>query len=171
MERFTQRFRRNRQPEQGMPAQGMPSEMPDVEGMSGARTSEQQEQYEGTSKGFARDIVNRLMPNRAVMPAEDNGTGRKIGEKEILVAERKLKEFKGGKASVEHRIKECQQWWKLKNWEQIELERGTRGCTVKRAAQRICGMPSTGNTRTRWKHFRNRSCCRECRMMRKKRTA
>lgn len=131
MERFMGRFRRNRQEQHGP----LPSELPNVEDMSGVRTSEQQDEYVGTQRSFARNLVSNAMPNRAYqMPEQGDGTGRVITEMDIIKAERKLKEFKAGKASVERRIKECQQWWKLKNWEEIEKERGTRGCTVKKSS-------------------------------------
>lgn len=45
----------------------------------------------------------------------------------IKEADHILDKYRDGKASVEARIIAAQQWWKLRNWEQIEAERGTRG--------------------------------------------
>lgn len=53
-----------------------------------------------------------------------------IGEEQLLEAMARLKKYKGGKASVERRIIASQQWWKLKNWEQIE----SKGATEKKPA-------------------------------------
>lgn len=41
-----------------------------------------------------------------------------------------LMKYKSGKASVDKRVIRAQQWWKLKNWEQIQQARGVRGSTV-----------------------------------------
>ncbi|MDD6879558.1 MAG: hypothetical protein PUD59_04970, partial [bacterium] len=38
-----------------------------------------------------------------------------------------LEKYRAGKASVEKRIISAQQWWKMRNWEQIEEDRGTKG--------------------------------------------
>ena len=38
-----------------------------------------------------------------------------------------LDKYRAGKASVEARIINAQQWWKMRNWEQIEANRGTKG--------------------------------------------
>jgi len=45
----------------------------------------------------------------------------------IKEADRILDKYRAGKASVEARIIAAQQWWKLRNWEQIEATRGTKG--------------------------------------------
>lgn len=41
-----------------------------------------------------------------------------------------LLKYKSGKISVDRRVVANQQWWKLKNWEMIEMERGTKGATT-----------------------------------------
>ena len=41
-----------------------------------------------------------------------------------------LLEYKKAKASVDRRVIAAQQWWKLKNWEQIENNRGTQGAVT-----------------------------------------
>lgn len=42
---------------------------------------------------------------------------RKIGEAEIAMASQILRDYKRGKASLESRIVEDEQWWKLRHWE------------------------------------------------------
>ncbi len=42
---------------------------------------------------------------------------RKIGEAEIAMAAQILRDYKRGKASLESRIVEDEQWWKLRHWE------------------------------------------------------
>ena len=44
--------------------------------------------------------------------------------------------YKAGKASVDRRIIGAQNWWKMNNWEQIAVEKGTQGATDRK--------PSTG---------------------------
>jgi hypothetical protein len=38
-----------------------------------------------------------------------------------------MRKYKQGKASTERRIIDAQQWWKLRNWEQIENQTGVKG--------------------------------------------
>ena len=48
--------------------------------------------------------------------------------KEVLTeAMTVMRKYKAGKASTERRIIEAQQWWKLRNWEQIEKRSGVEG--------------------------------------------
>lgn len=41
-----------------------------------------------------------------------------------------LMKYKQAKSSVNKRVIRAQQWWKLKNWEQIQSNRGTKGATT-----------------------------------------
>lgn len=50
-----------------------------------------------------------------------------ITQERIQEAEQLLMKYKEGKASVDRRIVSAQQWWKVRNWEQIENERGIQG--------------------------------------------
>ncbi len=58
---------------------------------------------------------------------------RIMNRKRLNEATRTLLAYKAGKSSVERRVVHAQQWWKLKNWEQIELSRGVRGASVKKS--------------------------------------
>lgn len=65
-------------------------------------------------------------------PAAENNTmngfnalGQVIGREEILKAGQTLLKYKTGKANLERRIVENQQWYKLRNWEQIHQKDGS----------------------------------------------
>ena len=66
-------------------------------------------------------------------PAAERQTGRMTKER-IIEAQKLLMKYKAGKASVDRRILRAQDWWKMRNWDQIEDERGTRGATVHKSA-------------------------------------
>lgn len=70
--------------------------------------------------------------------AQKAGTPQRMAgamtEERLIEAERLLMEYKKGKASVERRIISAQQWWKMRNWEQIENRRGTRGASEIKSA-------------------------------------
>lgn len=53
--------------------------------------------------------------------------GSRITEEMLRKATRTMHKYRAGKASVESRIIDAQQWWKLRNWEQIESQTGVRG--------------------------------------------
>lgn len=52
--------------------------------------------------------------------------GSRITKEMLQKATRTLHKYRAGKASVERRVIEAQEWWKLHNWEQIEA-RGING--------------------------------------------
>jgi len=60
---------------------------------------------------------------------EDTGPGRRgpIGEVQVQEAEQTLKEYKRGKASLEQRIIENEQWYKMQHWEQIRAAKHNPG--------------------------------------------
>ena len=53
--------------------------------------------------------------------------GSRITEDMLVQATRTLHKYKAGKKSVEDRIIEAQQWWKLHNWEEITARTGVEG--------------------------------------------
>jgi len=57
-----------------------------------------------------------------------------VNEDRLIEAERLLMEYKKGKASVDRRIINAQDWWKMRNWDQITNGRGTRGATIQKSA-------------------------------------
>lgn len=50
-----------------------------------------------------------------------------IGKEQVLKAEQTLKEYKAGKANLERRIIENEQWYKLRHWEQIRAKKSNPG--------------------------------------------
>lgn len=63
--------------------------------------------------------VVEVQPEQAEQPA-----GR-IGKEEIQEATRVLQEYKKGKASLEQRVVDNEQWWKLRHWDLIRNKQGT----------------------------------------------
>ena len=57
-----------------------------------------------------------------------------MNEERILEAEKLLMEYKKGKASVDRRIIKAQEWWKMRNWSEIENDRGIEGSTQTKGA-------------------------------------
>ena len=60
-----------------------------------------------------------ILPETAGQAAESAVPAGRIGEEEIREAARVLQEYKRGKANLEARIIDNEQWWKLRHWEQI----------------------------------------------------
>ena len=54
-------------------------------------------------------------------------TGSAITKEMLAEATRTMHKYKAGKKSVEDRIIEAQQWWKLHNWEEITAKTGVEG--------------------------------------------
>lgn len=54
-------------------------------------------------------------------------TGSHITKEMLQKATRTLHKYRAGKASVERRVIDAQQWWKLHNWEQIEMQNDLYG--------------------------------------------
>ena len=75
-----------------------------------------------------RDAGMALNNEKRIL-AEDSG--RLMNRQRLNEATKLLLQYKAGKASVDRRVIRAQQWWKLRNWEQIEANRGTKGATVR----------------------------------------
>ena len=56
--------------------------------------------------------------------------GRIMNPERLNQATQTLLKYQGAKSSVNKRVIRAQQWWKLKNWQQIEGDRGVRGATT-----------------------------------------
>lgn len=97
----------------------------DIEGLSGSLTPEAQDAYElGRKMGLASldEMAGQSIPGAGA------GTGGRIMTKERLnSALNTLLRYRSGKASVNKRIKNSQEWWKLNNWDVIEkmMKNGT----------------------------------------------
>ncbi len=64
------------------------------------------------------------------VPAETSGLYGIIGEEDVEKAVRILKKYKESKASLENRIIDNEQWFKLRHWEQLRGEKGTDGASA-----------------------------------------
>ena len=112
---------------QGMP-QGMPAAEPMTEGRA-VRTGSEEDAYNLGAKMGAQSLA------AAVMPGRDNEEIRGVVKEERLIeAEKTLMKYKQGKNSVDRRIINAQDWWKIRNWLQIENARGTKGATEIKSA-------------------------------------
>ena len=104
-------------------------------------------QQETTGQQDARRL-GQIMGIRSVMDAAgiSQEMRKQMAEESRLMSPTRLNdatvtllEYMQKKSSVNKRVKSAQQWWKLKNWEQIEAQRGTQGSN-----------PSKSNTGWLW---------------------
>ncbi len=65
---------------------------------------------------------------------EERQAGPRMTKERIQEADKKLLDYKTGKASVERRIIHAQEWWKMRNWREIEGKKGTKGATEMKSA-------------------------------------
>lgn len=153
------RLRGRRQEEKAMPA--MPEEGPGMmaAGMDGAmpvmptmdRSMELEAAFQQAAAGnmeaeHPEAIMQGdagMMAESMMMPGAEQPVTRIRAERQstqIMNRERLnqatqiLLKYKEGKASVNRRVIEAQNWWKLNNWEEQQKERGTRGASVKKSS-------------------------------------
>ena len=136
-------IRRKRGPQLKVPTRGDPAldaeaarlqQMADanpaeVIGESAVRTAEDEAAYNLGAKMGAQNLAAQA----GGLPAPQRAQ-RGITEERLIEAERTLMEYKKGKSSVDRRIINAQQWWKMRNWEQIENQRNTKGATEIKSA-------------------------------------
>ena len=89
---------------------------------------------EAAQKLGERMNTQALMQLKGVAPQQMMQPQGRVDEERLIEAERLLLEYKRGKASVDRRIINAQDWWKIRNWQQIENERGTKGATAIKSA-------------------------------------
>lgn len=110
------------QPTAMMATQGMP--LPSPELLMQIRQQRDVKPGGGAPQGMDSN-ADRMDPS-GVMP--EAMTVDRIREASTI-----LDKYRAGKASVEDRVIRAQQWWKMRNWEQIEAERGTKGTQPKKS--------------------------------------
>jgi hypothetical protein len=119
----------------GMPAEG-PQGMAMQPGAQGepfprevraVRTAEAEDAYQLGARMGAASLAGGRQGAAQAMRAP-------IDKNRLKEAENLLLEYKRGKSSVDQRIIRSQEWWKLRNWPQIENERGTRGASERKSA-------------------------------------
>lgn len=68
----------------------------------------------------AQTQINTAQEDRRMM----HPAGSAIGKEEVRRMWQKFRRYKEGKLSVERRVRSSQQWWKLRNWEEMGVEEG-----------------------------------------------
>lgn len=93
------------------------------------RNADEEAAYNMGARMGAQALASQAMPERAMQQAP-----QQVNEERLIEAEKILMQYKSGKASVDRRIINAQDWWKMRNWAQIENARGTRGATEIKSA-------------------------------------
>jgi len=125
-------------------AQGMPmgaqipdigrkrqAEEPDAEMLMAPETAETAEARRLGERMGAQGLLD-MMGLSAARKDELMAGGRIMNAERLNQATETLLKYKKAKASVNRRVIAAQQWWKLKNWEEITRNRGTKGATVQK---------------------------------------
>lgn len=76
------------------------------------------------------ESLMRMMGLSPERQAKLRGEQKIMNAQRLNEATRILMKYKAGKASVNARVIKAQQWWKLKNWQQIKADKGTKGATT-----------------------------------------
>lgn len=97
-----------------------------LEMMTQQQTEEQQEAYQMGQRMGIRSIMDAagITADRREAMKKD---GRLMSATRLNEATVTLLDYQGKKAHINDRVKKAQRWWELKNWEQIEANRGTKG--------------------------------------------
>lgn len=114
-------IRRGGQEQQGM-------NETDVNMLLAPETAETAEARRMGEKMGAQGLLDMLGLSQA--RRDELGVGRIMTPQRLNEATQLLLKYKSGKASVNRRVVQAQQWWKLKNWEQIKAEKGNKGATT-----------------------------------------
>lgn len=114
------------------PGAGMSQESGLPTSGSAVRTAEEQDAY----KRGQRMGTEGILRENGIEPVRTEGlpAGQAINAEKILEANVRLLKFKAAKASVDRRIIHAQQWWKMRNWKEIEREKDTKGATNRKSA-------------------------------------
>ena len=114
---------------QGMGAEGAGNPAA-VIGESAVRTAEDEAAFNLGQRTGAQSLAAQAGGGLAAPERAQRG----ITTERLEEAEQLLMQYKSGKSSVDRRIIRAQQWWKLRNWEEIENDRGTKGATEEKSA-------------------------------------
>ena len=109
--------------------QAAPAEEQQIPNGHAVRNEEEEAAYNLGARMGAQALAEKAMP-----AAERRQPAARMDEERLIEAERLLMEYKKGKASVDRRIVNAQDWWKLRNWALIAAQRGTRGATEIKSA-------------------------------------
>ena len=122
LENIRDRFRNRRRNEEEQ-------EGPDLDMLARGRTAEESDAYQLGQKMAADSMMTAagVQPYRSGISTQG---GSRMNSQRLNKATETLIKYQSGKASVDNRVIAAQQWWKLKNWEQIRANRGTKGTTA-----------------------------------------
>ena len=109
--------------------QAAPAEEQQIPNGHAVRNEEEEAAYNLGARMGAQALAEKAMP-----AAERRQPAARMDEERLIEAERLLMKYKEGKASVDRRIVNAQDWWKLRNWALIAAQRGTRGATEIKSA-------------------------------------
>ena len=118
-----------RQPEGGTPWNQTLRNDVDIEMLSRPRTVEEEEAYRLGEQMAAEGMVS-LSGKTPFRRRDDDQGGRLMNAQRLNKATETLMKYKDGKASVNKRVVKAQEWWKLKNWDEIRKDRGVKGSTA-----------------------------------------
>ena len=101
---------------------------PNLDRLTRARTVEEEEAFRRGEQMGAESMVQMAggNPFRRRDPQQESG----MTAERLKKATEILMRYKAGKASVDRRVIRAQQWWKLRNWEEIRKERGVKASTL-----------------------------------------
>ena len=100
--------------------------------MSNAQTPEELDAYM-LGRRMGLESMNEMAGQSVPGPDAGMGQGRIMTPERLNSATNTLLRYRAGKSSVNERVVKAQQWWKLKNWEQIRQEKGIIGTTAQPA--------------------------------------
>ena len=117
---------------EGMQNEGM-NQAQQIDALLRSQTSSVQDARRQGEKDAAEAYIRDagMTLNREKGTRADDG--RIMNRERLNEATKLLLQYKAGKASVDRRVVKAQQWWKLRNWEQIEANRGTKGAQTKKS--------------------------------------
>ena len=101
----------------------------ELERMTRGQTAEQAEAYQLGQRMGAAHMVS-LSGGTPFKGAGAQGAGR-MNVQRLNKATETLLKYQEGKASVEARVISAQNWWKLKDWDEIRSKKGVKGLTAK----------------------------------------
>ena len=133
----------------GYPATGIPDIRPGFSGntgrpeteipQGGMRTGEEEAAYRMGQRMGAESMMQQGGIAPKPIPGssgtiERQPAGQPITADKLREADERLMKYKAGKASVDRRIIHAQQWWKMRNWQEISMEKGVKGATERKSA-------------------------------------
>ena len=109
--------------------QNIPTAKPDQQQSSVIPLEEQMMRRQSAPQPTARDEAERLYQAQMTSPGVMDGfkaLAQAIGKEQVQKARLTLQEYKEGKANLEQKIIDSEQWYKLRNWECMRKSNGDK---------------------------------------------